>query len=131
MNLKMLQQLLISDWGQVRIGNKNYPVRLVVTVAGATLWLGSMLVETDTGGIVAIWTNLLFLVPLVAICSATRTVTLRELVSLCFIGGFMMGVVLLVGPVNPTTSVEKFFMPPLLEESCKIAPVLFLLWRWR
>ncbi len=129
--METLKNFLASDWGEVRIGKNVYPVRLIVAVGGAALWLGTMLVETGTGGIAAIWTNLLFLIPLVAICSATRTVSLRELVSLCFIGGFMMGVVLLVGPVNPTSSVGRFLMPPLLEESCKISPVLFLLWRWR
>lgn len=127
----IFEKFLSSDWGQVRIGNNDYSVRLLVTIAGAALWLGTMLVETGTGAIVAIWTNLLFLVPLVAIGSLSRTVTLRQLVLLVFIGGFMMGVALLViDTVMPTTSVRAFLVPPL-EESCKIAPVLFLLWRWR
>ena len=126
-----LRNLLASDWGDVKIGKKSYPVRLLVTLAGAMLWLGSMLVETGTGGIVAIWTNLLFLLPLVAICSATRTVTLRQLLSLLFLGGFMMGLALFViNTIAPATAARPLIVPAI-EESSKIAPVLFLLSRWR
>jgi RsiW-degrading membrane proteinase PrsW (M82 family) len=129
--MKTLQQLLASDWGQVGIGKRSYPARLLVVVAGATLWLGSMLVETGTGGIVAIWTNLLFLVPLVAIGSATRTVTLRQLLSVVFLGGFMMSVALFViNTIAPATAARAFIVP-IIEESSKITPVLLLLWLWR
>lgn len=126
-----LERFLTSDWGEVRIGNNIYSVRLLATIAGATLWLGTMLVETGTSGIAAIWTNLLFLLPLVAISSASRTLTIRQLVSLCFLGGFMMAVALLVIDIFMPTSAARDFLVPSLEESCKIAPVLFLLWRWR
>jgi len=129
--MKSLQELLASDWGSIRIGNKVYSVRLFVTVAGAALWFGSMLVKTGTAGIVSIWTSFLFLGPLVAIGSATRTVTLRQLISLCFLGGFMMGAaVIVINAVMPTTITRNVMVPPL-EETFKIAPVLFLLWRWR
>lgn len=129
--MSVVEKLFASDWGQVRVGSKSYSVRLLVTIAGATLWLGTMLVETGTSGIISSWTVLVYLGPLLAICSATRTVTFRHLISLFFIGGFMMGVALLViDAVMPNTSVRDFLVPPF-EESCKIAPVLFLLWRWR
>lgn len=129
--MKTLQQLLISDWGQVKIRKRSFPVRLLVTVAGATLWLASMLGETGTGGIVAFWTNLLFFAPLIAICSATRTVTLRQLLSLLFLGGFMMGVALFVINTFAPATTARAFIVPIIEESSKIAPVFFLLWLWR
>jgi RsiW-degrading membrane proteinase PrsW (M82 family) len=129
--MNAIQNFLTSDWGQVKIAKRSHPVRLLVGVAGAAVWLGSMLAKTGTGGIAAIWTNLLFLLPLVAICSATRTVTLRQLLSLLFLGGFMMGVALFViNTIAPATTARAFIVP-VIEESSKVAPVLFLLWRWR
>lgn len=125
------QWLSRGDWGRVRLSRRTYPARLVVAVAGAAVWLGLMLTETGRGGITAIWTNLLFLVPLLALCRGTCTVSTRQLVALCLIGGFMMGVALIViNAVAPVTSARAFVVP-VIEESSKIAPVLFLLWRWR
>src|ERR1700674_526181 len=129
--MNALHNFLASEWGQVRIGKRIYSGRLLVGIAGAALWLGSMLVKTGTGGIVAVWTNLLFLLPLVAICSATRTVLLRQLLSLLFLGGFMMGVALFIINAFAPSEVARAFVVPIVEESSKIAPVLFLLWRWR
>lgn len=125
------QWLSRGDWGRVRLGRRTYPARMVVTVAGAAIWLGLMLTETGRGGITAIWTNLLFLVPLLVLCRGTCTVSTRQLIALCLIGAFMMGVALIViNAVAPVTA-GRAFVVPVIEESSKIAPVLFLLWRWR
>lgn len=127
------QWLSRGDWGRVRLGGRAYSTRLVVTAVGVTVWLGLTLAKTGTGGVAAIWTNLLFLIPLLVLCGATRTVSGRQLLSLCLIGGFMMGVALtVINAVAPAPgTAARDFVVPVIEETCKIAPVLFLLWRWR
>jgi RsiW-degrading membrane proteinase PrsW (M82 family) len=126
-----LQWLARGDLGTVRVGRTTCPARLLVTAAGIALWLGLMIAETGNGGITAIWTNLLFLVPLALACSRTRTVSTRQLVSFCLFGGFMMGCALVViNAVAPESTIRSFIVPPI-EETAKIAPVLFVLWRWR
>jgi RsiW-degrading membrane proteinase PrsW (M82 family) len=127
------QSMTRGDWGQVRFGRRAYPTRLVVTIAGIAVWLGLTLVRTGTGGVAAVWTNLLFLIPLLVLCGATRTVSGRQLLSLCLIGGFMMGVALtVINAVAPAPgTAARAFVVPVIEETCKVAPVLFLLWRWR
>src|SRR5437660_12872922 len=41
--------------------------RQVVATAGALFWLASMLVQTGTGGIIALWTHALFIGAMLAI----------------------------------------------------------------
>jgi hypothetical protein len=67
-----------AGWGTLTVGQTAVPVRLVVGVAGALLWLMVMVLQTGEHAFTALITNLLFLVPLVLLGSLTRTVSLRS-----------------------------------------------------
>lgn len=67
---------------------------------------------------------------LIILGSATRTVTLRELLWLFLMGGAMMGVGYLGGMLAPDYPANAFVIPPM-EETLKLAPVLWVLWRGR
>jgi len=104
--------------------------RRIIVIAGVALWIGSMLVKTGGSAIVALATALLFMGELIVLGSATRTVTLRELAWLFLMGGAMMGVGYFGGLVAPDYPANAFVIPPM-EETLKLAPVLWILWRGR
>ena len=105
-------------------------------VAAVVVWLGLMLFATGASGLVALWTAAAFFVPLVLIGSFTRTVSLRLLAWLILIGGFAMALAWLGGALfsvfvkSPTAPLRALVIPPM-EEILKLAPVLFVVWRWR
>ncbi|MEP7081590.1 MAG: PrsW family glutamic-type intramembrane protease [Chloroflexota bacterium] len=120
------------DWGTLTVGQTRVPLRLVVGVAGGLLWLLVMIVQTGEHAFTALSTNLLFLVPLILLGSLTRTVSLRILLVLFLTGAFLMGVMLVAGIfLAPLGDLASGLIGPLLEEVLKIAPVVYLLWRWR
>lgn len=104
--------------------------RQIIVIGGVALWLGSMLVKTGGSGVIALATAVLFLVGLICLGSATRTVTLRQLVWLFLMGGAMMGVGYIGGLVAPDYPANAFVIPPM-EETLKLAPVLWIVWRGR
>lgn len=119
-------------WGTLTLGSTAVPVQLVVGLVGVLLWLLIMLLQTGEHAVTAIVTNLLFLVPLLLLGSLTRTVSLRILSALFLTGAFLMGVMLVVGIVlEPLGDAASGWVGPALEEVLKLAPVVYLLWRWR
>ena len=114
-------------------GRRAVSPRIIVAVAGTVLWLGLMLFVTGASGVVAMGTGVAFLVPLVLIGTPTRTITLATIGRFVLIGGFLMGVAALAGGHygNETNSPLRDFSVPPMEETLKIAPLLFLLWRRR
>ncbi len=120
------------DWGTLSVGETRIPLRLVVGVAGGLLWLLVMVVQTGGEAFTALTTNLLYLLPLILLGSLTRTVSLRILLMLFLTGAFLMGVMLVAGIfLAPLGDQASGLFGPLLEEILKIAPVVYLLWRWR
>ena len=99
-------------------------------ISGVVIWLGLMLVKTGWSGVIALVTAALFMAGLIILGSATRTATLRDLLWLFLMGGAMMGVGYLGGLLAPDYPANAFVVPPM-EESLKIAPVLWILWRGR
>lgn len=121
-----------AGWGTLTLGDATIPLRLVVGVVGALLWLLVMVLQTGEHAFTALITNLLFVVPLVLLASLTRTVSLRLLVALFLTGAFLMGVMLVAGIfLAPLGSAASDLIGPILEEVLKLAPVAYLLWRWR
>ena len=51
--MRIVDRLVRSSWGTLRFGDTHVPVRLVVFVAGVTLWIGLMLIETGVRGLSA------------------------------------------------------------------------------
>lgn len=127
----VLKRLSPANWGVTTIAGRTVPVRLVVAAAGAAVWLLMMLFNTGTGGIVALWTNLLLLAALLLVCSLTRTVSVAQIIQFVFLGGFFMGVALVIGRALTIRGGERDTLIPFVEETLKIAPVLWVLWRWR
>jgi hypothetical protein len=125
-----------EDWGTVRAGEKQIPVRSAVTVAGAAVWLGLMLLETGSHGIDSLWTNMVLLGGLVVLGSLTRSVTTRNLLPVFLAGGAMLGIVwvvveLLEGFGFEVGTKARPFLVGFVEEPLKLAPVAFVLWRGR
>lgn len=108
--------------------------RQIVATAGALLWLASMLIQTGTGGIVALWTQGVFLIALLILTSATRTISARSLMPLFFLGGALLGVAILAGKALEIVARDSVWSTvgiPAIEEVLKIAPILVLLWLGR
>ncbi len=123
-----------DTWGTVGLGTTRIPVRLAVFVGGILVWLVAMLVVGGAEAITAIWTNALFLVPLILIGSLVRTVRIRSIAFMGFAGGALMGVMYLLaqflGPLLGSQGMRAFVMP-FLEELLKVLPVLAFLWLGR
>jgi RsiW-degrading membrane proteinase PrsW (M82 family) len=111
-------------------------VRALIFWAGVTFWLGNMIVHTGTYGIAELWASLSFVAELAMITSATRTIALDRVAVLYCWGGTVMGVMWLIGSaftffIPDPNAVSRQFFIPLMEESLKLAPVAYLVWRGR
>jgi RsiW-degrading membrane proteinase PrsW (M82 family) len=123
-------------WGAVTLGGHQVPVRTFIFWVGVSFWLGNMILHTGSFGVTELWASLYFVIELVVITSATRTVTIDLVAVLYCWGGAMMGVMYLVSLVFTAfvpspDAVSRQFVVPILEEALKIAPVVFILWRHR
>lgn len=121
-------------WGTLVYGTTRIALRQLMVVGGIALLLAVLLLRIGGEGLVALWTNALFLGPLVLLGSLTRTVSLRLILRMFFIGSALMGVMyllsLLLGPLLADAELRGLLVP-LVEESLKIAPVVVLLVLWR
>lgn len=97
------------------------------------MWVVAMFIVGGGEAISAIWTNALFLVPLVLVGSVVRTVGVRSIALMGFAGGALMGVMYLLaqflGPLLGT-GLRPFVMP-FLEELLKVLPLLGFVWLGR
>jgi len=122
--------------GTIRIAGRRIPIRMCLFWGGVTFWIGNMIVHTGASGIAELRASLFFVAELVVITSATRTVDLDRVASVYCLGGAMMGVMYLISAVFTAfvpspDAVSRQFVVPILEESLKLAPVIFILWRGR
>lgn len=118
------------SWGSITWQAHRFTGRELVAMGGAAFWLIMMLAYTGAEGLVALWTALVFLASLVVLTSATRTVSIRKVISLFLLGGFTMGLAHFVAQFLNHSALRDFTVPTM-EEMFKIAPVLFVLWRGR
>src|ERR1700680_856434 len=102
---------LPHNWGTVSWHGHHFSIRQLVAWAGVAVWLLVMIVSYGTGGIVALWTALLFLAALIVLTSATRTVSIRQVTSLFLLGGFTMGLMYVVAQFIPHTPLRAFVVP--------------------
>src|SRR5580658_10617156 len=130
------EQATRRNSGTVTASGRRLSIRRLVFWAGVAFWLGNMILHTGWYGIAELWASLSFITELVLITSATRTITLdRVAVFYCW-GGAVMGVMWLISAVftsfvpSPDAVSRQFFVP-FMEESLKLAPVVYLLWRER
>jgi RsiW-degrading membrane proteinase PrsW (M82 family) len=120
--------------GTITIAGRQIPIRVCLFWVGVTFWIGNMIVQTDWAGITELRASLYFVAEMVVITSATRTITIDRVASVYCLGGAMMGVMWLVSVVFTSfvpspDAVSRQFVVPILEESLKLAPVIFILWR--
>jgi RsiW-degrading membrane proteinase PrsW (M82 family) len=124
------------NWGTVTVSGRQLSIRRLAFWAGVAFWLGNMILHTGWYGIAELWASLSFITELVLITSATRTVTLSRVAVFYCWGGTVMGVMWLISAVFTSfvpepDAVSRQFFVPFMEESLKIAPVAFMLWRGR
>lgn len=125
-----------GTWGSVRFGGFRLTGRTAVMIIGAALWLFITISKTGGGGITATWTSMLFVAELTLLTGLTRSLRTRSIVRAFLIGGFMMTLAIAASMVFQVF-VSDIYSPvrdvfvPLMEEAFKIAPVVFVLWRWR
>ena len=123
-------------WGTVTLGGHQLPWRMLLFWAGVTFWLGNMILHTGLSGIRELRASLYFVAEIIVITSATRTIGLDLVAKFYCWGGTVMGVMWLVSAVftsfvpSPDAVSRQFFVP-FMEESLKLAPVAYLLWRGR
>ena len=118
------------------VSGRQLSIRSLVFWAGIAFWLGNMILHTGGYGIAELWASLSFIAELVLITSATRTVTINRVAVFYCWGGTVMGVMWLISAVFTSfvpepDAVSRQFFVPFMEESLKIAPVAFMLWRGR
>jgi len=110
--------------------------RQMIMVGGLTLWFVSTFAQTRMGAVVSLWTAALFVGGLVVVTLPTRTLALRELLQPFCLGGAMIGVAVLAGwgfdaAFGAKESAIRALGMPSVEETLKVAPALWILWRWR
>jgi RsiW-degrading membrane proteinase PrsW (M82 family) len=131
-----IETALTGGTRSMAVGGRRIPIRVYLFWAGVTFWLGNMILHTGSYGIAELWASLSFVTGLVVITSATRTITLdRVAVFYCW-GGTVMGVMWLISAVFTSfvpepDAVSRQFFVPFMEESLKLAPVVYMLWRGR
>jgi RsiW-degrading membrane proteinase PrsW (M82 family) len=114
----------------------NLPARTIIAIVSVAFWMVATLVQTGSGGVIAIWTDALFMLELIVLSSATRTISIGAMATIFCAGGLMFGLAVLGGNalllLDPDRgAVLRKLTVPILEESLKLLPVLYYLWRGR
>jgi len=125
-----------SSSGGLSIAGHRISFRMCVFLVGSAFWIINTLLQTGHAGLVALRSSVCFLVGIILITSATRTIRLNQMATFYCLGGAMMSVVWLVDYVFTSFqpdghAVSRNLFTPLLEESMKLAPVAVYLWRNR
>ncbi len=122
--------------GTVRFGDLEVSVQTTVLAAGAIVWLGIVVANTGGSGVAATWTNASFPALLLVATGLVRSIRTRLTVRLFLLGGLMLSIAL-VGAwgfervVSDPGATSRDVVVPLMEETLKLAPLLYLLWLWR
>jgi RsiW-degrading membrane proteinase PrsW (M82 family) len=108
--------------------------RQMLCATGLVLWFGSTFIQTGIGTIVALWTAALFVGGLLVVTLPVRTLTLAELFQPFCLGGAMIGAAVLAGwafdlAFGAQESALRALGMPAVEETLKIAPLFWVLWR--
>lgn len=119
----------------ITIAGRQIPFRVCLFWAGVAFWIGNMWVQTGSAAMVALWASFAFLVEMVVLTSATRTIRLSQVAKFCCLGGAMMSVVWLMDygftMFQPNFGISREFFTPFVEETMKIAPVAVYVWLQR
>jgi RsiW-degrading membrane proteinase PrsW (M82 family) len=120
----------------ITIAGRRIPIRLCIFCAGVAFWLVNMIAHTGSAGLAELRASLYFVAEVIVITCATRTITLDRVAVLYCWGGTVMGVMWLISAVftsfvpSPDAVSRQFFVP-FMEESLKLAPIAYMLWRGR
>ncbi|MEP7159072.1 MAG: PrsW family glutamic-type intramembrane protease [Chloroflexota bacterium] len=131
--MTVMRDLGRPDWGRVRIGSVELPLRGVVSVTGIALWLAIAVVLAGFDHtLAAVAANAGFVAGLVLLASLTRTIGVITVARVFVLGALAMAIMLLIaGPLaglarDPSTTVD-----PIAEELLKLIPLVLLLWQGR
>lgn len=117
----------------VNVGGKSMSKRMVLVIGGTAWWLGLMLLRTGVHGVAALADALWIMAIFIAVCTITRTVSLRQLFVMFLYGGFMMGIAVVLAKiciaVLPTSLVPV--VVPTMEQLLMLIPPALLLWKGR
>src|ERR1700730_14880416 len=92
------------SWGSITWQRHRFTGRELVALGGGAFWLILMLINTGTGGIVALWTALGFMAELRRTASLTCPGSIIQLSSACLLGGFAMSLAYVFALFIPHTS---------------------------
>jgi len=124
----------VNSWGTVPFGTSRLQVRHIVLWLGIALWLLPTLVVTGIQGIAWFAFNLAFVLILTIVATPFRSITIQKIATCFFAGGLTMGfTVLACMPLMNLLGSSPFrpFVTVPIEETFKLLPLLFLLWRGR
>jgi RsiW-degrading membrane proteinase PrsW (M82 family) len=119
----------------VPLGKYRISLGALLFCGGVTFWLGNMLLRTGGSGFAALTSSLSCLFLLLLVTSGTRTMTVARLAGFYCLGGAMMSVMYLVAmefvAMEGARYIDRNVFVPIAEETLKLAPVAFFLWRLR
>jgi RsiW-degrading membrane proteinase PrsW (M82 family) len=119
----------------IAVGRYRISLGALLFCAGVTFWIGNMLLRTGGAGFSALTSSLYFVFLLVLVTSGTRTITIARLTGFYCLGGAMMSAMWLVAmeftALEGTRYIGREVFVPFMEETLKLAPVAFFLWRQR
>ena len=122
-------------WGMIPFGSSGLQVRHLALWLGVGIWAALTLVGTQLQGFICLSLNIFFLALILLATWATRTISLTKMATSFCAGGFILGVIsLLIMSVPPELTNDPLLRTLAIvpiEESCKLLPVFFLLWRGR
>lgn len=123
-----------NSWGIVPVGASMIPVRHIVMWTGLAGWVGLTLSQTGPIGITAVAFNVSVLLGLILLTTFTRSVPLRTVALMFFSGGVAMALALGIERVllaPPLMAPLRNLLVPFLEETIKLIPLFFYLYRVR
>lgn len=119
----------------IRAGSVEIGLGSAAMAIGAAVWLAVTAARTGGDAFVAAATNAAFVGLLLVVTSFTRSVGTRLAVRLFLIGGGIMTLAILLAELSEVvidaSSASRDVFVPLMEETLKLAPLLFLVRRWR
>jgi tRNA A-37 threonylcarbamoyl transferase component Bud32/RsiW-degrading membrane proteinase PrsW (M82 family) len=124
-----------STWGVIPVGESHVSIRHLIMGLGLALWLLPTFCATGVNGIAWFAFNISFLLILIVVSGAVRSVSLHKLAICFFAGGLFSGLVLaltmpLAAAMGPAFPLRQLVTVPV-EELAKLVAVGLVIWRGR
>ena len=122
-----------GDWGRLRVGGVDLPLRAVIAVAGVFVWLFiAVLLSGFDNVAAALAANAVFVAGLFVLGTLTRTLSALMIVRAFLLGASAMAIMLFLGqPLGALSSDPASTIDPIVEELLKLTPLALILWQGR